>query len=89
MTTTIDAAGRIVVPKKLRDEFHLRGGTPVEIVADGEGLRIRLRHSEPCFVEKDGVLVQKAGVVDDVDSTAFLNQQREAHALQSVSESRI
>jgi AbrB family looped-hinge helix DNA binding protein len=82
MTTTIDAAGRIVVPKKLRDAFHLRGGTAIEIVADGEGLRIRVPQTEHCFVEKDGILVQRADVVADVDSTAFLNQQLDAHAVQ-------
>jgi AbrB family looped-hinge helix DNA binding protein len=36
MQTTIDRAGRIVVPKALRDELHLEGGTAVEIrVNDG------------------------------------------------------
>lgn len=31
MRTTIDAAGRLVVPKPLREEFNLEGGTPVEV----------------------------------------------------------
>ena len=31
MQTTIDAAGRVVVPKPLRDELQLRGGTLLEI----------------------------------------------------------
>lgn len=36
MRTTIDGAGRIVVPKQLRDALQLRGGTVVEIrVRDG------------------------------------------------------
>ena len=36
MRTTIDKAGRIVVPKAMRDELGLNGGTEVEIVlADG------------------------------------------------------
>ena len=36
MRTTIDGAGRIVVPKALRDELHLEGGTALEIrVNDG------------------------------------------------------
>lgn len=32
MLTTIDAAGRIVVPKSLRDALGLRGGESLEIV---------------------------------------------------------
>ena len=36
MRTTIDKAGRIVVPKAMRDELGLNGGTEVEIMlADG------------------------------------------------------
>ncbi len=32
MRTTIDKAGRIVVPKAMRDELGLNGGSEVEIV---------------------------------------------------------
>ena len=36
MRTTIDAAGRVVVPKPLRDALGLRGGETLEIgLADG------------------------------------------------------
>jgi AbrB family looped-hinge helix DNA binding protein len=36
MRTTIDKAGRIVVPKGMRDELGLKGGAEVEIaLADG------------------------------------------------------
>jgi AbrB family looped-hinge helix DNA binding protein len=33
MRTTIDRAGRIVVPKRLRDQLGLSGGQEVELVA--------------------------------------------------------
>lgn len=37
MKVTIDGAGRIVVPKALRDELRLQGGTTLEIrVSDGK-----------------------------------------------------
>jgi AbrB family looped-hinge helix DNA binding protein len=39
METTIDAAGRVVIPKRLRDEVGLRPGR-VELVVDGAGIRI-------------------------------------------------
>ena len=36
MTTTIDKAGRVIVPKAMRDELGLTGGTEVEIgLVDG------------------------------------------------------
>lgn len=37
MRSTIDAAGRVVVPKPVRDQLHLTPGHPIEIEArDGE-----------------------------------------------------
>lgn len=51
MRTTIDNAGRIVVPKELRSALHLLGGDEVEIALDGERLTLtaaprkgKLRH---------------------------------------------
>lgn len=40
MKTTIDNAGRIVVPKELRNALNLLGGDEVEIELDGEGLTL-------------------------------------------------
>jgi AbrB family looped-hinge helix DNA binding protein len=40
MQTTIDRAGRIVVPKSLRDELHLEGGTALEIRVNNGRLEI-------------------------------------------------
>jgi AbrB family looped-hinge helix DNA binding protein len=55
MRTTIDKAGRLVIPKVLRDRLGLHSGE-VEITAEGASLRV-----EPVFddslVEKDGRLV--------------------------------
>jgi len=40
MRTTIDRAGRIVVPKSIRDRLHLLGGAELEIVERGGVIEI-------------------------------------------------
>ncbi len=53
MRTTIDGAGRIVVPKRLRDELGLTGGQPLEISARDGRLEIEVP-STPMRLERRG-----------------------------------
>ncbi|MCH8473619.1 MAG: AbrB/MazE/SpoVT family DNA-binding domain-containing protein [Opitutales bacterium] len=85
MKTTIDSAGRLVIPKRLRDEHHLRGGVTVEILSDHEGLRLRVPQPTGRLIDKEGVLVQQADNTADLDATAFINQQRVNRSLQELS----
>ncbi len=85
MKTTIDQAGRLVIPKRLREQVHFVGGTTVEIVADNEGLRLRLPQTTGRLIKKDGVLVQQADTVAPLDATEFINRQRAARSLQTLS----
>lgn len=77
MRTTIDRAGRVVIPKALRDQLGLTPGE-VEVRSDGAGLRI-----EPVagadLAEVDGRLVIPSGgaAVDDETVRALrLSDQR-------------
>lgn len=55
MKATIDKAGRLVIPKRLRDELGLRAGE-VEVRAEGAGLRVEPLTGES-LQERDGRLV--------------------------------
>jgi AbrB family looped-hinge helix DNA binding protein len=55
MKATIDKAGRLVIPKPLRDHLGLRPGE-VEVTADGAGLRVEPLVEES-LDERDGRLV--------------------------------
>lgn len=55
MRTTIDRAGRLVIPKLLRDRVGLVAGE-VEITEDGAGLRVEPMASAE-LVERDGLLI--------------------------------
>lgn len=65
MRTTIDAAGRVVIPKSLRDDLGFRPGE-VELTRDGAGLRIE-PVTEASLVEEEGLTVIPASgaAVDD------------------------
>jgi AbrB family looped-hinge helix DNA binding protein len=60
-TVTIDSAGRIVVPRKLRDKLHLRAGDELEIDASDEGIQLRLRKKESRLVLENGMWVIDTG----------------------------
>src|SRR5439155_5980735 len=67
MRTTIDKAGRLVIPKPLRDQVGLVPGE-VEVIADGAGLRVEPLAGDE-LVEEDGRLVIPAAgsqIDDDV-----------------------
>lgn len=57
MITTIDSAGRIVVPKALRDELGLSAGTPVEITAKDGKLEIEPAATKMRLVKRGKGLV--------------------------------
>ncbi|MBK9178436.1 MAG: AbrB/MazE/SpoVT family DNA-binding domain-containing protein [Acidimicrobiales bacterium] len=65
MRTTIDPAGRLVIPKVLRDQVGLRPGA-VEVVVDGAGLRVEPVATED-LTEEDGrpVIPASGQVIDD------------------------
>jgi AbrB family looped-hinge helix DNA binding protein len=65
MRATIDRAGRLVIPKQLRNEIGLRPGE-VEVTTQGAGLRVEPIAGDS-LEEEDGRLVIPAGgaAIDD------------------------
>ena len=86
MTTTIDRAGRIVVPKSLRERFNLVAGTELEIEVHGECLQLRRVAAEPALVRKKGILVHHGGVRVNLDVAAFIRTERESKSRRLPSE---
>lgn len=57
MRTTIDSAGRIVVPKAVREELGLYGGQELEVTAVDGRIEIEVPPSAIHLEERDGHLV--------------------------------
>ncbi|HEX2040988.1 MAG TPA: AbrB/MazE/SpoVT family DNA-binding domain-containing protein [Acidimicrobiales bacterium] len=66
MRTTIDAAGRLVIPKALRDRLGLVG--EVEVTADGAALRVEAVAGSELETEGGRLVIPAAGLdLDDDD----------------------
>jgi AbrB family looped-hinge helix DNA binding protein len=68
MEVTVDAVGRIVVPKPLRDALGLVPGSTVDISRYGAGLQLLPTGRTARLVEESGVLVAtgETSIDDDV-----------------------
>lgn len=65
-----DAAGRVVVPKPLRDALGLVPGSTVDISCYGEGLHLVPGGRTARLVEEDGMMVVTGETTID-DETVF------------------
>jgi AbrB family looped-hinge helix DNA binding protein len=70
MEATIDAVGRIVVPKPLRDALGLEPGTSVDVSLYGAGLQLVPAGRTARLREVDGTLVAESDTVV-TDETVF------------------
>ena len=82
MRTTIDRAGRLVVPKPLRERFHLAPGSELEIEPTSDGIIIRPVDRGPALVDREGVLVHHGPRPAELDIAAFVREERESRARQ-------
>ena len=64
MVVTIDNAGRLVVPKPLREQFNLTPGCELRIEAAAAGITLRRADVEPTLVRKQGILVHHGAARD-------------------------
>lgn len=76
MRTTIDAAGRVVIPKPLRDAVGLSAGE-VELVADGAGVRIEPVVGQGVVTRRGRLVIEGGQSLTDTDVRALrLSDQR-------------
>ena len=76
MQTTIDRFGRIVLPKKLRDDFNIEPGTQIHIEESGQKIILKPIHGEPNFRLKEGVLVFSGVPLGDLNDALAKHREK-------------
>jgi len=86
MRITIDKAGRIVVPKPLRDKYNIHTGMELEITEDSNGIRITRFGEESSLKQKNGILIHHGSDKTDIDLISFIRGERERRSSDIVAE---
>jgi AbrB family looped-hinge helix DNA binding protein len=80
MTLRIDHAGRIVIPKAVRERFGLRPGTDLEVCDSPQGLILKPLPQRPSLVRDKGVWVHQGVPRGPIDLTQAIEQVRQDRA---------
>jgi AbrB family looped-hinge helix DNA binding protein len=59
---TIDKAGRVIIPKPLREELHLQPGDSLEMESAGDQITLRPVRTTGPLAKEQGVWVFRIGV---------------------------
>jgi AbrB family looped-hinge helix DNA binding protein len=80
MSTTIDKAGRVVIPAAIRERARLTPGTTLELTVDEFGVRLERVADRPQLVRVSGRLVARPVVPHDarpeIDIAALIEEER-------------
>ena len=80
MKTTIDKAGRVVIPAAVRERAGLSAGAEIEITNDELGIRLERIAAAPRLVKVGRRLVARPTVLADnrpvVDIAALIEEER-------------
>ncbi len=77
MEVTIDSAGRIVVPKPVRERLGLRKDSKLELKETEEGLILKPIEKDPLWKRENGRLVFYGRPVGKVDWDRVVDDMRE------------
>ncbi|MGC2161721.1 MAG: AbrB/MazE/SpoVT family DNA-binding domain-containing protein [Silvibacterium sp.] len=76
-TVTIDKAGRLVLPKPMRDALHLKPGDTLRIQKEGDAITLRPPRPAAELVKKNGMWVLKCGEPLNISAVDLIARDRE------------
>ena len=77
MELRIDKAGRIVVPKSLRERFGFKADTELEAIEQPEGVLLKRVGQRPSMVQVDGLWVHQGTAEPGANWERILEDVRE------------
>ena len=77
MTLKIDKAGRVILPKPLRDRLGLREGSELELEETPEGVVLKPAERRPSMVRKQGIWVHTGKLPPAFDIVQAIREDRE------------
>ncbi len=77
MTLTMDKAGRVVLPKPLRDRLGLHEGSELEVLETGEGVILTPAQQQPSMIKKQGLWVHTGKIQPGFDIVQAIRNNRE------------
>lgn len=66
---TVDGAGRVLIPKQLRDDMRLEAGDELLLEADGTSVTLRPVRSDSAMRKESGIWVFRSGQTISADET--------------------
>ena len=79
MELQIDAAGRIVLPKQMRDKLGLAAGSQLELTECEGGLLLRPSNSRSRLVKRNGRWVYTGKAPRNINWERLVDQDRDLH----------
>ncbi len=76
METTLDEFGRIVIPKKIREELYLKPGEPIQLEILGNKIVLKIIRDEPSLKIKEGVLVFSGIPTEDIKNALHIHREQ-------------
>lgn len=80
MNVHIDKAGRLVLPKAVRQQLGITPDTPLELVHRPDGVLLRRVAQQPSMLQVDGLWVHQGTSAPNADWAGVIDSVREERA---------
>jgi len=77
MTLKIDKAGRVILPKPIRDRFGLRAGSDLEVKETPEGVLLKPADRRPSLIKKGSFWVHTGELPAGYDILKAIDDDRD------------